>query len=431
MSDHPFTAEALAALGGPAWLAARRADAFAAFEAMPLPSEKEEVWRYTPIDELDLRAYRPADRVATPSAAATACVAAIRADAGPCAATVIVAGGTATVLDAAGLPPGAVVGGAGVGPAEHGLGRVLVGGDALARLNDAFVPDAVVVDVPAGVRLDAPVLVVHWCEGAAGPAPAPATFPRTVVQVGAGAQASVVEVVAGVAVVVPVAEFSVGDGGQLHHVSLQVLGTDAWCLARTEATVGADAHLRTFSVGLGARYDRLRTDATVTGPGGHSELRSAYLGTGDQVHDIRTLQDHDAPRTTSDLLCKGAVADRSRSVYTGLIRIRHGAVRSEAMQTNHNLVLNDSAHADSVPNLDIAENDVRCSHASTIGPVDEDQQYYLESRGVPPARAERLIVQGFFDDVVDRSPIAEVVGLLRREVWARLAATLDSGGSTR
>jgi Fe-S cluster assembly protein SufD len=195
--------------------------------------------------------------------------------------------------------------------------------------------------------------------------------------------------------------------------------------------VGADARLRTFSVGLGAHYDRLRTDATVTGPGGRSEIRSAYLGTGSQVHDIRNLSDHDAPRTTSDLLCKGAVADRARSVFTGLIRIRHGAVRSEAMQTNHNLVLDEAAHADSVPNLDIAENDVRCSHASTIGPVDEDQRYYLESRGVPPAQAERLIVQGFFDDVVDRAPVAEAVDRLRREVGTRLAAALDGPGTSR
>jgi Fe-S cluster assembly protein SufD len=276
------------------------------------------------------------------------------------------------------------------------------------------------------------VVVVHWCDGVAG-GPAPATFPRTVVRLGEGAQASVVEVLAGVhdaqrALVVPVVELSVGDGGRLRYVSLQVLGTGAWCIGRIAATAGADAQLRTFSVGLGAHYDRLRTDAAVTGPGGRSELRSAYLGTGNQVHDIRTLQDHDAPRTSSDLLCKGAVAGRARSVYTGLIRIRHGAVRSEAMQTNHNLVLDEDAHADSVPNLDIAENDVRCSHASTIGPVDEDQQYYLESRGIPPVHAERLIVQGFFDDIVDRAPVPEAVGRLRREVGARLAAALDRGG---
>ena len=113
-------------------------------------------------------------------------------------------------------------------------------------------------------------------------------------------------------------------------------------------------------------------------------MLAAYLGTGDQVHDFRTLQDHHAERTDSELLFKGAVADTARSVYSGLIRIRKGARRVDARQTNHNLVLSEGAHADSVPNLEIDENDVRCSHASTVGPIDEEQRHYLESRGIDP-----------------------------------------------
>ena len=187
--------------------------------------------------------------------------------------------------------------------------------------------------------------------------------------------------------------------------------------------------MRSFTVGLGAAYDRSRTDAIAAGPGARSELRSAYLGTGEQVHDVRTLQDHVAPHTTSDLLCQGAVAGQSRSVYSGLIRVRRGAVRTVALQTNHNLVLDERAHADSVPNLDIEENDVRCSHASTVGPIDEDQRYYLESRGIAPDRAERLIVLGFFDDIVERSPVPAVVGRLRREVGLRLADALAPDAS--
>jgi len=241
----------------------------------------------------------------------------------------------------------------------------------------------------------------------------------------------VVEVVAGApddrrALVVPVVELVADDGGHLSYVALQVLGTGAWHIGRVAARAGRDATLRTFTVGLGGHYDRSRTDAAACGQGASTELRSAYLGTGRQVHDIRTLQDHEAPHTTSDLLCKGAVAGTSRSVYSGLIRVKHGAVRTVALQTNNNLVLDERAHADSVPNLDIEENDVRCSHASTVGPVDEDQRYYLESRGVAPERAERLIVLGFFDDIVDRSPVPAVVDRLRREVGVRLADALSA-----
>ena len=160
--------------------------------------------------------------------------------------------------------------------------------------------------------------------------------------------------------------------------SRSAVGT--WQIAHQASTIGAHASLSSYAVALGGSYARLRTDSALAGESGTSRLRAAFFGRDDQMLDFRTLQDHRAPRTTSDLLFMGAVADTSHSVYSGLIRIRRGAVRSDAVQTNHNLVLDEGAHADSVPNLDIEENDVKCSHGSTVGPVDEDQRYYLESR---------------------------------------------------
>ena len=173
---------------------------------------------------------------------------------------------------------------------------------------------------------------------------------------------------------------------------------------------------------LGGSYARLRTDSALQGESGTSQLRAAFIGRDDQMLDFRTLQDHLAPRTTSDLLFMGAVADRSHSVYSGLIRVRRGAVRSDAMQTNHNLVLDEGAHADSVPNLDIEENDVKCSHGSTVGPVDEDQRYYLESRGVEPEVAERLIVAGFFENIAEQVPVAGTRSMIGRALADRAGA---------
>ena len=244
--------------------------------------------------------------------------------------------------------------------------------------------DAVVVDVPDGVVVPEPILVVHWCADDEDAGLGTAVFPRTCVRAGRGAQVGVVEVFAGPAaqrrtLVAPVTELSAGENSTLSYVSLQILNDAAWCTARLAARGGADAAVRTFTVGLGGDYDRVRADVSVDGRGAHSEILSAYVGTGTQVHDIRTLQDHVAPRTDSELLCQGAVGGTSRSVYSGLIRVHRGAVRSNARQTNHNLVLDEGAHADSVPNLDILENDVKCSHASTVGPIDEDQRYYIES----------------------------------------------------
>jgi Fe-S cluster assembly protein SufD len=286
------------------------------------------------------------------------------------------------------------------------------------------------IDVPAGVVVPHPVLIMHWCDQDEDASlPNGAAFPRTSVRLGTNAQASVVEIFAGPAgltrsLVVPVTELEAGEGASLSYVSLQILNEAAWSLARLAAMGGQDASLRTFTVGLGGDYDRVRADVSVVGKGAHSEILSAYLGNGTQVHDIRTLQDHVAPRTTSELLCQGAVAGSSRSVYSGLIRVHRGAVRTDARQTNHNLVLDEGAHADSVPNLDILENDVKCSHASTVGPIDEDQRYYIESRGIAPDVAEGLIVQGFFDAIIDRGPIGAATPLLRREVHERLSVAL-------
>jgi Fe-S cluster assembly protein SufD len=143
------------------------------------------------------------------------------------------------------------------------------------------------------------------------------------------------------------------------------------------------------------------------------------------MHDFRTIQDHDAPHTTSDLLFKGAVQDSARSVYTGLIRIRPHARGTAAFQTNRNLTLSEGAWAESVPNLEIETNDVRCSHASTVGPIDAEQRFYLESRGIPSSVAERLIVLGFFDEVLSQLPVRSVAERLRGRVSAKLDLNRD------
>jgi Fe-S cluster assembly protein SufD len=301
------------------------------------------------------------------------------------------------------------------------------------------VTDVVHVSVAAKVVLRDPVVVVHLVDRALGSA---AAFPRSLVHVGSSAEVGVIELTASVGVpdatvvpvtqggppvlVIPVTELEVEDDAHLSYANLQALDQTCTQLAVQASRVGRNATLRSFTVSLGGAYSRVRTDSDLIGQGGHTSLLAAYLGTDSQVHDFRTLQDHHAPRTESELLFKGAVADESRSVYSGLIHIRHGAHGARAFQTNHNLVLSEGAHADSVPNLDIEENDVRCSHASTVGPIDEDQRYYLESRGISPAVAEKLIVLGFFSDLADRAPFAGVGPWVEEAVSQRLAGRLPS-----
>ncbi len=427
-----FTPESAAALPGPTWLRRRREAAAEVFAAAPLPSEKDEVWRYSRIDQLELDRFRPAgvepaDSADGPGASPSDRIRSLVTSLGPRSGLMITIDGVlATVASSVGDDVLTLGRAAEWDLAEATLGGVLDGPRDFLLLNDAFAVDPLVVDIAPGASVEDPVVVVHVVAGTGSTA----VFPRTFVRTGSGSSGAVIEIVVDVdagllaglpsapsptaaraetgQLVVPVSEITVGDHSHLSYVSVQALGPHAWQLAHQASTIGDHAVLDSFAVALGGEYARLRTDSALRGEAGTSRLRAAFIGRDDQMLDFRTLQDHLAPRTTSDLLFMGAVADRAHSVYSGLIRVRRGAFRSDAMQTNHNLVLDEGAHADSVPNLDIEENDVKCSHGSTVGPVDEDQRYYLESRGVEPEMAERLIVAGFFGDIASQVPIAGI-----------------------
>ena len=301
------------------------------------------------------------------------------------------------------------------------LGSVARPVDPFVDLNIAFLAHGLVVRVPAGVVVDDPLLVLHWVDDAGA-----AVFPRLVVQAGPSSRIRVLDHLgspAGTApLVAPVVELDVADDADVGYLAIQELDHKAWQIGYQASRVGERATLTSSVVALGGSYARVRTDSELAGREGTSILLAAYFGDGEQMHDFRTIQDHAAPRTRSDLLFKGAVEDESHAVYSGLIRVRKGAAGTDARQTNRNLVLTAGARADSVPNLEIEENDVRCTHASAVGPVDEDQLYYLEARGVPTEVAERLIVLGFFDDVVahTHAPVPTLRPLLRAAVATKL-----------
>ncbi|HZT65651.1 MAG TPA: Fe-S cluster assembly protein SufD [Acidimicrobiales bacterium] len=431
------------ALPGPDWLRRRRLGALERFQAAGLPSESEEIWRYSRIDNLDLDRFAPATPrgadgpSGVPSGAADSHLGEVMEALGDRSALVLVGPDGSVEADVARTvaSQGVTVGLLSEHPEGAELLGAIAGGagakgaDVFVDLATAFASDAVVVDVPAGVSLEAPVLVGHWYAGAAV-----AHFPRTVVRLGPGARASVVEHLSSSqddVLCCPVVELDVGDGAALDYTSIQRLGSRAWQLGYQGSRVGRDASLRSLAAALGGYYARLRTDSHLVAAGGSAQLMALYFGDHQQMHDFRTLQEHAAPKTTSDLLFKGAARDEARGVYSGLIRVRKGAAGTNAFQTNRNLVLSEGAHAESVPNLEIEENDVRCSHASAVGPVDEDQRYYLESRGIPPEVADRLIVLGFFDDLLARSPVPALRQPLRRVVAEKASAPAPSGGNDR
>jgi Fe-S cluster assembly protein SufD len=291
-------------------------------------------------------------------------------------------------------------------------------GESFTDLADALTSEATVIEVAAGAVIERPIVIVHELTGDSVGA---AVVPRSFVHLADHAEATLIEFYvspSGDRLCLPVTEMLLDEGAHLAYHAVQQLGDADWQLAYQLSRVARDAELRSFSAALGGLYARLFTRSDLIGEGAESRLAATYLGKGSQVQDLRTFQEHSVGRTTSNLVFKGAVSDHARSVYSGMIHMAKGARRAVAAQTNRNLVLSEGAHADSVPNLDIEENDVRCSHASAVGPIDAEQRFYLESRGVPTEVANRLILLGFFDDLFDQVPSQGCATYLR-EVFTK------------
>jgi Fe-S cluster assembly protein SufD len=421
-----FTPDAARALGGPDWLVERRLRAVERLADVAWPAAAEEIWRYSRIDEFDLDRYRPVtiDEIGLAGDERAPGGGPWGAEVGKTAGMVVVRDGRVVhhqldpALEAKGVRVCGIATCNDDEVREHLGSETSQSEDAFTVLHDAFLAGGALVSVPAGVVVPDPIVVLHWSEGEGE-----ASFPHTLVIAGANSEVTVLERSGSPEtshLVAAAVELVVGDAARVGYLSVQEHGSKTWSIATQRARVGADATLRSAAIALGGDYARLRSESLLAGRGADSNLLAVYFGDGDQMLDFRTLQDHAAPNTQSNLLFKGAVEDHARSVYSGLIRIREDGARSEAYQTNRNLVLTEGAGAESIPNLEILNNDVKCSHASAVGSIDEDQLYYLESRGVSPEEAERLIVLGFFDDVLDRLPLRALTASLRRSIVEKI-----------
>ncbi len=388
---------------------------------MAMPSPETEEWRYSPVGELDLADFVPqiSQPVGTGPATATT-----TGDDAAAATVVIVDGHVAEIrLDQRWAAKGLEV-------ANRSVARPDPTDDdtKLDALHLAFAPDPLRIVIPDGLFVDAPI-VVHNHLGGTGIV----AFPHIVVEAGASTMATIIErqtSAGGAAVSIGRSDLTVGSASTVEYLTVQDLGREIWNFSRIHTTVADQATSRTAIAAFGGSYSRVRTDTDLVGTGAHGDLAAAYYADGDQTLDFRTFQHHRAPRTTSDLLFKGASDDQASSIYTGLIHIHEAGAGSNAHQTNRNIKLGEDAWAWSVPNLEIENNDVRCSHASTVSPIDADQLFYLHARGVPPGEADRLVVAGFFTDVLGRfrsgSVQAEVVDLIADKLDARSAAGVSA-----
>jgi Fe-S cluster assembly protein SufD len=297
---------------------------------------------------------------------------------------------------------------------DHPRLHELVGWDEkFAAHNAALWQHGLLVTIPRGVVVEQPLYV-----RIANAAENDALFFRLLFVAEEGSQATLIEEYASRSPGLhgysnAVAELFVEQAAQLEYVSLQNLSQETWHFATHHAQVGRDAKLDWVAGGFGSKKGKIRIQNDLAGPGAESRVTGAYFADGEQHLDYDTFQEHIAPSTTSDFAFKGALRDKATAVWRGMIRVEKDAQKTNAYQENRNLMLSEQAHADSIPGLEILANDVRCTHGATLGQVDREQLFYLMSRGLSRAEAERLIVRGFFQDVLDRielEPVRETLG---------------------
>lgn len=283
-------------------------------------------------------------------------------------------------------------------------------------LHGALWDSGTLIHVPRNTEVELPLQVVsHQREGHAG-------FHHTLIVLEDNARVTVVDDLLGArdGLQNSVVEIVQGNGSQLRYMNMQDLDLTAWNLMTGRAALGKDADLRWIQVSWGSRLTKAFLDLDLNEPGGHAELLGIYFPTQRQHIDHQTLQNHRAPHCFSDLLFNGALKDRARSVYMGQIRVDRDAQQTDAFQRNGNLLLDSSTRADSIPGLEIEANDVRCTHAATAAQVEEEYVFYLMARGLSRPQAERMIVQGFFQAVLERVPVESIVRKLEQVIERKI-----------
>ncbi len=409
--------------GEPAWLTGLRRAAWERHAALPWPHASDDVWRRTDATLLDpaqgFAPAQPSSRADVPHAARGVVAPLgdeellVRVN-GAWAARPSGAGGLVVeeLTQAAQRQPDPIrqaIEADGLTPAEQKL----------ASLNLAFHQDDLVVRVPPGWSGQRPCRLLRLYT----PSAREALYPLTLVFVGAGSSATLIDEAIsldpagdGAHLINSRIELVLEPGATLHYVRLQRWGAQAREFLLQRAALGRDAHLTMANINLGAQLSKAHVVTRLAGEQASARLYGFVFGHGQQHIDQHTLQDHQAPHTVSDLQFRAALQDRSRMVYTGLIRIAKAAAQTNAYQSNHNLLLSRTAKAETIPMLEILADDVQCKHGASVGPIDEEQAFYLMSRGVPRPAAERLIVMGFIEPIVQQVPFAPLQQRLREEL---------------
>ncbi|HVH11208.1 MAG TPA: Fe-S cluster assembly protein SufD [Gemmatimonadales bacterium] len=415
----------------PAWLKELRAGAIARFGELGFPTTKQEAWRFTSVAPIAETRFTPVPEARSPLPDVGA-LERVSFGVGP--RIVFLDGRYVPALSASTLPGGVRAGSlaralqtapdadvARAHLAQHARWEE----SAFAALNTAFLDDGAFVHVAPGVALEQPLEIVFLASGRPAPDGPVVSHPRSLVVVESGAQAAIIETYAGLGDARywtnAVTELVVREGARVEHYRVQREGARGFQIATTQSRQYRDSFLALHVLTLGAELARHDIGTVLAGGGAELVLNGLYLLGGTQHADHHTVIDHAEPHCVSHEFFNGVLAERAHGVFNGRIIVRPGAQRTDSKQTNNNLLLSAEARADSQPQLEIYADDVKCTHGSTVGPVDATQLYYLQSRGLDPAAARALLTYGFGVEILDRMRSPVVRAALDRLVRERLA----------
>ncbi len=389
-----YATELVDSFEGEKWLTQIRRDAISILEQVQFPTGQQEKWRYSPIHKLRLEEYEPISSKPQNFQPRREGIFSSSPN------SITLTDGFLTDLPETD---------------EYSVARISqmkkpfdlkADREFFSQLNLALSPDPIVIQIPQKMNLPAPIFVHNYLH-----TDRTMTSPKLHIEIASGAEVSIVEILHENnlnCLSIPETKINVGNGANVKYQQIQNTGLNNWLIGNLDVRVGQQATFNGATIGIGGGYARMETHCRLEGRGATGNISAIYHGVGNQILDYRTYQEHVGRDTQSNLLFKGVLDDEASSIYTGMIRVHQEAAGTNAFQTNRTLKLSEQTWAESVPNLEIENNDVRCSHASTVSPVDHNQRFYLESRGIPETVVDRLIVRGFLNEVVQKLPIDEV-----------------------
>jgi Fe-S cluster assembly protein SufD len=427
----------------PEWLRTRRLAAWEAYMALPMPTRTDEEWRRTDVRDLPIDAVLPYTPEFAPRVSSRAelpeNIQSILGDAADFAGLVVQQDSSILYQEVSDelAAQGVIFTDLETAVREHAdlleqylmsSHTVPINHNKFAALNSAFWTTGAFLYVPDDIEIEQPFEVVSTLTK-----PGLASAFHTVVVAGENVRVTFIDYcvsetlsqdIEGEAISNNVVELHAGQGAELRYIQIQNWGRHVWNFNTQRGYIAQDGAIRSLNVSLGSLFSKNSIASTLGEPGAAAEMLGLYFTDENQFLDNHTHQDHEAPYASSDLLFKGAVKDRSRSVYNGLIRVAERAFGTDAYQANRNLSLSEHARVDTMPNLEIGANDVRCTHGATVSRIEDEYLFYLMSRGISRTEAEKLMIDGFFAEVIDRVPVPQVQEIVQHVIDQKIGYTV-------